>query len=573
MTTAEIAGVLAEIAMLSELNDPKPFRARAYMSAARALEIGSHDLASLAAAGRLTEIPGIGAGIAETIRELVRTGRSVVHDELRAATPAGLYDLLKVPGLGPRRIRTVHAELGVDSLDELERAVLDGRLGALPGFGAKTAEKVIAGIAFVREGAGRLRFPDARQIAERLLDEIRSARGVARAEAAGAVRRLMEVVDEVELVVGVDGDPTDVVEAIPFLRTLATEVRGIGSTLSGTLVDGSRARIHLVASADFVRVWLWETGNAAHRDTLASRAESRGLHFGRDAGPTATDEEEIYRALDLPWIEPELREGLGEIEDAERNGPAVLIRIEDLRGTFHCHTTYSDGKATLEEMAEGAASRGWSYLGIADHSQSAAYAGGLSPGEVREQQAAIDRANAASPAVRLFKGIESDILADGRLDYPDELLASFDYVVGSVHSGFRNSEPEMTERILRAVRNPYLTILGHPTGRRLLTRGGYPLDVRAVIDAAAEEGVIVELNANPHRLDLDWRHLRYAVERGVMIAINPDAHSLNGLDDVVYGINMARKGALAPRQVVNTWSLEEVEEYLARRKARVAQGA
>jgi DNA polymerase (family X) len=570
---AQVASVLAEIGMLSELNDPKPFRARAYMAAARAIEIGSHDLVSLAAENRLTEIPGIGAGIADTIRELVETGRSVVHEELRAATPAGLHDLLRIPGLGPRRIRTVHAELGVDSLDELERAVLDGRLASLPGFGPKTAEKVIAGIAFVREGAGRLRFPDAWQIAERLLAEIRAAGPVVRAEAAGAIRRLLEVVDEVELVVGVDGDPGEALRDVPFFRTLTGEARATGLTLSGSLVDGSRARIHVVPVVDFTRVWHWETGSAAHLEALDARARGKGVPFGRDEGLAGDEEAALYRALDLPWIAPELREGLGEIEDAERDGAADLIRMEDLRGTFHCHTTYSDGKATLEEMAEGAAVRGWRYLGIADHSQSAAYAGGLSPREVHEQHDAIDRANAGSSAVHLFKGIESDILGDGRLDYPDELLASFDYVVGSVHFGFRNSESEMTERIVRAVRNPYLTMLGHPTGRRLLTRGGYPLDVRAVIDAAADEGVIVEINANPHRLDLDWRHLRYAVERGVKLAINPDAHSLKGLDDVVYGINMARKGAVAPHHVVNTWSLEEVKEYLAGRKARVAQGA
>jgi DNA polymerase (family X) len=587
---------------LSELNDPKPFRARAYVAAARALEVGSFDLASLAAQGKLTGIPGVGAGIAETIRELVETGQSTVHEELRTAIPAGVYDLLKVPGLGPRKVRTLHEELGIETLDDLERAVGEGRVSALAGFGAKTAERVISGIAFVREGVGRLRYPDAQQVAERLIPALLAAPGVQRVEAAGGLRRLTEVVDEVVLVAAAV-DPKAVWGSVPVLEGLAEETARVGITLAGRLVDGARLRVHLVPPAAFAAALLVETGSDAHLAELRDRAAAAGVELEPTGESGPADEDSLYGSIGSPWIPPELREGMGEVEDAIRHGVPELIRVEDLRGTFHCHTTYSDGKATLAQMAEGARARGWSYLGIADHSQSAAYAGGLSPQRVAEQLAEIaawnrsagatrtggpgrgpepgsrgagagvDDASRPDGTLRLFGGIESDILADGSLDYPDEVLARFDYVVGSVHSGFRMSREEMTERVIRAVRNPYLTILGHPTGRRLLTRGGYSLDVRAVLDAAAEAGVIVEINANPHRLDLDWRELRYAVDRGVLIAINPDAHSEPALDDVRFGVNMARKGALSPRHVINSWSLREVEDLFAGRKARIESGS
>jgi DNA polymerase (family X) len=601
VTAREIARVLAEISVLSELNDPKPFRARAYMAAARVVETGGHDLPALAAEDQLTSIPGVGGGIAETIRELIDTGRSTVHQQLRASTPAGLYDLLKIPGLGPRKVRSIHEALGIESLDELESAVQDGRVARLSGFGAKTAERIRTGIAFVRAGTGRLRYPDARAVADRLIELFGAAPGVGRVEAAGELRRSMELVEQVVVVIE-HVDPSGA-GSLPLLGQLRDADSDAGAAFAGELVDGARVRVVLAPPERFGSVWVQETGSDAHLDALRERASGAGLGWPPAARlPDARDEEAFYRSMRLPWIPPELREGLGEVEAAAAAGLPELIRSGDLRGTFHCHTTYSDGKGTLEEMAEGARERGWEYLGIADHSQSAAYAGGLSPARVAEQLDAIDAWNRARPAEqdgtadparradprtdggastphaehprpKLLKGIESDILPDGSLDYPDELLARFDYVVGSVHSGFRMSPEEMTERVIRAVRNPFLTILGHPTGRRLLSRDGYSLDVRAVLDAAADHDVIVEINANPHRLDLDWRHLRYAVQRGVLIAINPDAHSVSSLDDVAFGVNMARKGWLTARDVLNTWKLEEVEALLARRKARIEEGA
>jgi DNA polymerase (family X) len=310
---------------------------------------------------------------------------------------------------------------------------------------------------------------------------------------------------------------------------------------------------------------------------LQARAEARGLTLTADGlrkgkrRVALADEEALYRALDLAYVPPELREGWGEVEAAESGTVPELVALEDLRGTFHCHTSWSDGRATLEEMAEGARARGWQYLGIADHSPLASYAGGLPPAKLREQIRAIDAWNEAhggrgAKRFRLFKGTESDIHPDGRLDYDDATLRALDYVVGSVHSAFKIGEREMTDRLVRAVSNPHLTILGHPTGRLLLTREGYDVDVRAVIDAAAEHGTAIEINADPARLDLDWHHVRYAAERGVLIPINPDAHSVRALDNVTFGVNMARKGWLTARQVLNTWTLKEVEEHFAERK-------
>jgi DNA polymerase (family X) len=579
MTARDIANVLAEIALLSELNGENAFRARAFASAARTLEATEVDLAQLAEEGRLTELPGIGAGIAETIRELVQTQRSTVYEELRTATPVGLFDVLRIPGLGPKRIRTLHQTLGIDSLDSLDAAARDGRLAAVSGFGEKTARKIVDGIGFVREGMSRRRFPTAWATAERLRQWLAAHPNVGRAEITGDLRRRLEVVDAIDILI-VSGDPAAVAAAFGALNGVEFADDGAGC-VHGTLADGIAVRLHCADEARWAAALLRTTGSEEHLDALARRAEAQGAQLSaagleRDGDALSLGSEaEVYAALLLPWIPPELREGLGEVEEAAERGVPLLVELADLRGTFHCHTTFSDGRATVAEMAAAAGERGWSYLGLADHSQSAAYAGGLSPARVREQHAEIDAWNAArgDGGPRVYRGIESDILTDGSLDYDDDILATFDYVVGSVHSGFGMSEAEMTERIVRAVHNPYLTILGHPTGRLLLTRAGYPLDVRAVLDAAAEEGVVVEINANPHRLDLDWRYLRYAAERGVLIAINPDAHSVAGLDDVLYGVNAARKGGLGPRQVLNTWTVDEVDAFLADRQARIPSRA
>ena len=577
MNAREVAAVLEEIAMLAELAGENPFRVRAFSSAARTLEGTTADLEALASADELTSLPGVGPAIADTIRELLETGRSAQHEELRAATPVGLHDLLRIPGLGTKRVRTLYAELGIASLEQLENAARAGTIAQLPGFGAKTTEKILQGLAFVRSVAGRRRYPQALELAVRFVEWLRAHPAVTSAEVAGALRRRMETVSSVELVAASE-NPPEVVGA--FVALLGSEggVEESGEErATARLRDGLRVRLRCVAPERFVAAVAWETGSEAHREQLQERAEERGLRLDdrglrRDGGPVALpDEEALYAALGLAYLPPELREGLGEVEAAAAGRVPRLIEPGDLRGTFHCHTTWSDGKATLAEMAEAARARGWRYLGIADHSRSAGYAGGLTPAAVRKQWREVDAWNAAhggggADRFRVFKGTECDILPDGTLDYPDDLLAGFDYVVGSVHSSFAMGERAMTDRVLRALENPHLTMLGHLTGRVLLTRDEYAIDARAVIDAAAERGVAVEINADPHRLDLDWRHVRYAAERGVLIPINPDAHSTGGLGNVAFGVNVARKGWLTAPQVLNTWTLEAVEEHFAERE-------
>lgn len=584
MNPREVAAVLAEIAMLTEVVGDNPFRARAFATAARSLEISGADVEALARAGTLASLPGVGGGIASTIEELVQSGESSLHQRLRESTPVGLYDVMRVPGLGAKRIRTLYRELGVDSLDTLEAAAREGEVARLPGFGVKTEAKVLAGVAFARGSRGRRRFPAALEGAVHLLEAVRSMPEVEAAEIAGDLRRRLEVVDAM-VVVAAASAPAAVLATFQGAHGGDQEALEVSADrVSVRLSDGVPLTLVCVRPADFVPAMVRETGNGEHMVALERQASAQGLKFtghslkrGRSRVQVA-DEEAFYVELGLQYVPPELREGNGEIEAAGDGLLPVLIEPEALRGTFHCHTTYSDGRGTVAEMAEAARALGWSYLGLADHSRSAGYAGGLSVAQVQKQHREIDAWNAANGGegadrFRIFKGIESEILADGSLDYDDDLLARFDYVVGSIHSGFAIGERAMTARIVRAVENPRLTFLGHPTGRILLVRDAYPVDVREVIDAAAANGVAIEINADPARLDLDWRHVRYAAEKGVLIPINPDAHSTRALENVAFGVNQARKGWLTARQVLNTWTLEEVEGYFAQRKQEGAARA
>lgn len=575
MNAREAAAVLAEIATLSEVLGENPFRSRAFAGAARALETSGANLAELVREGRLTELRGVGEGIAETLRELVEEGTSSLHRRLRDEAPPGLFEVMRVPGLGTKRVRALYAELGVDSLDRLEAEARAGRVADLSGFGAKTQTKILEGVEFARAQRGRRRYPQAMEAAVALLRWLREVPGVAAAEIAGELRRRMETVDCIVLVAASER-PDEVRAAFGAIHGASSPEQDGEDGAAVMLSDGLRVRLCCVPPVRFVAATVWETGSEWHLADLATRAAAEGMCLDghglwRGSSPVELpDEEALYRALGLAYVPPELREGLGEVAAASAGSLPRLVELADLRGTFHCHTTASDGKATLPEMAEGARARGWSYLGVADHSRSAGYAGGLTPAAVRKQAKEIDawnRAHGGSGAgrFRVFKGTESDILPDGRLDFDEDTLALLDYVVGSVHSSFGLPEAEQTTRIIRAVEHPRLSILGHATGRILLGRAGYAVDVRAVIDAAAEHGVAVEINADPHRLDLDWRHVRYAAERGVLVPVNPDAHSVAGLGNVAFGVNVARKGWLEARHVLNTWPLEEVEVHFASR--------
>jgi DNA polymerase (family X) len=577
MTAAQAAAVLSEIAMLLEVVGGDRFRAKAYATAARRLESSGADLVKLAGEGKLRTLPGIGEGIAGVLKELVETGESALHRRLVEKTPLGLYDVMRVKGLGATRVRTLYAELGVDSLEALEKAALSGKVAALPGFGTRIQEKVLEGVAFARAARGRRRLPAALEAAERLLEWLESLGAVTKAELAGEARRDLEVVEAIDLVAS-SKKPEEVLAAFRALAgSLPASADASGDRAEITLSDGLTVRLTCVTAERFVAALVRATGSEAHVRQLEERAEAAGLRFAADGlwdgekRVGTRTEAAFYRALGLAYVEPELREGWGEVEAAASGKLPDLVEVADLKGTFHCHTTYSDGRASVAEMAEAARERGWRYLGLGDHSQSAGYAGGLPIARVKAQWAEVDAWNRAHGGkgkgrFRLLKGIESDILADGSLDYPDDVLAGFDYVVGSVHSNFAMGEKAMTERLLRAVANPHLTILGHATGRILLRRGSYEVDVVRVIDAAAEHGVAVEINSDPARLDVDWKAARYAAGRGVLVPLNPDAHSTAALDNVAWGVRVARKGWLGPRQVLNAWDLEEVEEHFAQRK-------
>jgi DNA polymerase (family 10) len=576
----DIADVLAEIGTLLELQGENPFKVRAYHNGARVLETLTEPLETLLAEDRLRGIKGIGEALAEKIATLHATGRLPLHEQLVAATPAGLREMLEVPGLGPKKVRALHEQLGVSDLAALAAACREGRVAGLAGFGEKTQEKILAGIANREAYARRHLWWDAAAVAEPILAGLRAVPGVVRAEHAGSLRRGLETVGDLDFIVASD-------EAAPAMdwfcaRPGIKEVTGRGETKASVRFEsGLQADLRVVPPSQFVFALHHFTGSKNHNVQLRQRALARGLTLsewglepvaGREPPAAAPDaigtEEDLFGALGLHFVPPELRDGAGEIAAAESGPLPELVRLEEVRGVFHNHTDASDGRHTLEEMAAAAAARGWEYLGIADHSQASWQAHGLDEARLRAQLAAIRRFNASGRApLHVFAGVECDILPDGRLDVPEDLRAELDYVVVSVHSAFTQSEEEMTARIVRALAQPHVTMLGHATGRLLLRREGYRVDVERVVDAAAAHGVVIELNAHPNRLDLDWRHWRRAAERGVLCSINPDAHDAADFDYVRTGVNAARKGWLTAAQVLNTRPLAEVRRWLKARHA------
>jgi len=577
MDRRALALVLEEIGTLMELQGENPFRARAFYNAARAAEGLEGDVAALAVSGELAKVKGFGPATAEVARELAATGESTLHRELRSRTPDGLIELLGVPGLGARRLHTLHMELGIASAEDLERAAAEDRIAALPGFGKKTQAKLLEGVAFLRSVRGRRRAPEAWTVASWVVGLLEANAAVGRAKAVGELRRRLETVDVIE-VVAATRDADAVIREFLALPNVAHGERDGGACARVRLADGVAVALRCVEPEAYVAAVVHGTGSPGHWEGLVSRAASLGLRLDdrglwRGTARVGVDDEAaLYAALELDVVAPELREGAEALAAAEARALPRLVAYDDLRGCFHCHTTYSDGRASVREMAEAARARGWRYLGIADHSQAATYAGGLTPDAIARQHDEIDAWNEErGHELWIFKGIEADILPDGRLDYADageNILARFDYVVGSVHSSFGLSEAEQTARVLRAMENPHLTFLGHPTGRLLLSRQGYRIDLDAVIDAAAERGVAIEINANPRRLDMDWRHWRRAREKGVLTAINPDAHSTEGLDDVRWGVNVARKGWLTAGDVINAWELDAVRRHLKEGRKR-----
>ncbi|MCK9375507.1 MAG: DNA polymerase/3'-5' exonuclease PolX [Syntrophobacterales bacterium] len=571
MDKKEVAAVLEEIALLLDLSGENPFKVRAYEAGARAVLTFPGDLAAALQSGDLARVKGIGKSLAGVIDELLSRGDAALHRDLKAKTPPGLLELLQVPGLGPKKARVLYDELHITGLGELEYACRENRLVGLAGFGAKSQDKIRAGLAGLKRYAGLFRLGDLLPLAESLTARWRGLPGIERLEVAGPVRRRLEVADGLDLAIATS-QPDQVLAALEKIAGLQFASRGSGQA-EAALPQGAPLRLNLAESAAFGAAWLAATGNEGHFRALQRLAREHNLEltarglFEAGALVPCREEADLYRRLGLPLVPPELREDLGEIEAGQANRLPRLLSSEDIKGCFHVHSYYSDGVNSLEELMGGAVHRGWNFLGLSDHSQSAYYAGGLKPPDLERQKQEVEAKGREHPDFALFWGVESDILSDGALDYPDEVLAGFDFVIASIHSQFNLKREAMTQRLLTALANPYCTMLGHASGRLLLAREPYEHDLEAILAFAGAHRVIMEINASPYRLDLDWRWLRRAKELGILISINPDAHSLEGLDDVNYGVMIARKGWLTPEDVINTYPPAEVATILRRRRA------
>jgi DNA polymerase (family 10) len=574
---AEVAAVLDEIGTLLELDGGNPFEARAYQNAARALNNAEGDISDLLSSGALAKLPGMGKTLVARITEFVTTGSLPFYDELLARVPVGLRQMTRIPGLGPKRIRQIYDALGVTTLDELKAAAEAGKIASLPGFGVKSQENILKGLDFLASHQDYTLFPEAEAQAEAIASILRALPQIVRLQVAGSIRRRKEVVGDIDIV----GSVNDAADRRPVMETLlahplVASVTGSGETKTSVVLrSGIALDLRLVNDAEFPYLLHHFTGSKDHNHALRSRAHAEGVKineygvFRDDQLIPCANERDIYAALGMAYVEPELREDRGEIEAALQNKLPHLIEESDLRGILHVHSTWSDGKVSIREMAEATIALGKEYLGMCDHSKYAAYAGGLDAAAVRRQQAEIDALNDEfAGRLRILKGTECDILRDGALDYDDETLATFDFVIASIHSNFNLPPEEQTQRLIRAMENPYCSILGHPTGRVLLRRDGYAPDLERVIVRAGELGVAIELNADPNRLDLDWRWHRFATERGVRIPICPDAHTTGGLSNVRYGIGVARKGWLTAPDVLNTLAVDDLLAFFADQRRR-----
>ena len=576
MDKKDIVEVLERIGTMMEIKGENPFKIRAYSAGARTLQTMEEDLGEVIEAGRLGDIPGIGKALTEKIETLYTTGELEFYDKLVASVPSGLMDLLDIPGLGGKKIKVLHEKLEVDSIESLTVACQQGKVAELKGFGKKTEEKILSGIKNREAYAARHLWWDARSVVEKILPGLEGLPEVERVEAAGSFRRGMETVGDLDFLVA-SSNPAPIMDWFTSMEGIA-EVTAHGDTKSSIRLEGGmQADLRVVPSEQFYFALHHFTGSKDHNVRMRQKALSIWLSLSewglrpeeekdssRKAGPVeANSEEDIFRALGLQYVPPSLREGMGEVEAAERNELPELLEFSDLKGCFHNHTTASDGRNTLEEMAEEADRRGWEYLGISDHSKASFQANGLDEERLSKQVQAIREINQSGKfRVHLFAGSEVDILSGGKLDFEDSDMDSLDYVVASVHAGLTQDEETMTARLLKVLEHPKVTMLGHMSGRLLLKREPSRMNVQKIIDAAIANGKIIELNANPMRLDMDWRHWRRAAEKGLLCCINPDAHALHHFYFQHAGVLAARKGWLTAQEVLNTRTLTEVKDYL-----------
>lgn len=572
MTPEDIADVFDEIALLLELKGENVFKTRAYKNGAEIVRSSEADIIALAKSNNLKGIAGIGAALQDKIHELATTGKLEFYEKLRAEFPPTLFDLFEIQGLGPKKIKALYDQLDIDSVDALKAACQSGNISELKGFGAKTVDKILKAIELREKFASHFRLGDVAVMAEFLLDQVRNHPATLRCCHAGSYRRSKEILHDIDILVATD-QPAELTQYFSQLDEVS-EIIVCGDTKCSIRLDnGLQADLRAVSNTAFPFALQYFSGSKEHNVAIRQRALKRGWSLneydftvkeGAEQPPAVNEEADIYQALGLDFIPPELRENRGEIEAAEKGEIPRLVELENLRGTFHNHTTASDGRNSLEEMAEAAIELGLEYLGIADHSKASFQANGLYPDRLLRQVAEIKKLNQQwDGSFRLFAGSEVDILKDGSLDFDDSILSQLDYVVASVHNSFTLPEKEMTARIIRAMENPHVTMLGHLTGRLLLRREPYAVNIDKIIDCAAETGTIIELNCNPRRLDMDWRHWHKARDKGVLCSINPDAHRIEQLQYLSFGVRLARKGWLRKEDVVNTKPLAEMLEFLS----------
>lgn len=570
------AKILEEIGVLLELKGENPFKSRAYFSAARIVEMmGEEELKRLVREDMLKEVRGIGAALDEKLKELVLTGSMLYYDQLKASIPGGLLEILKVPGLGPRKARTLYEKLEIGNLAELEYACRENRLVNLKGFGPKSQANILEGIEFIRRYDGNYFFSEAQRIAKNLLSLVNDYPGTVETSLAGSIRRSLDIVKDIDLVAS-STEPGRLAAYFSKLDPVAEVIAHGETKVSVRLQEGITADLRVVKPAEFPFALHHFTGSKEHNTALRHRAKAMGIKIneyglfpnGEEKSISCKDETAFFKALGMAYIPPELRENNGEIEAAAEDTLPELVQAHDIRGLFHIHTLYSDGANTLKEVASHCLEAGYEYIGITDHSQSAFYAGGLKAADLARQREEILALREQYPGIGIFCGVEADIRADGSLDYPDEVLENLDFVIASVHSALKMERSRMTERLLKALSHPLVTMLGHPTNRLLLGRDSSSIDLEAVFQAALEHKVILELNASPARLDLDWRHLKKARDMGLLISINPDAHRVEDFGDTNLGVAVARKGWLEKNNVFNTRSRREVDDYFYRRRRR-----
>ncbi len=562
-----ITETFEEIGLILELLGENPFKVRAYINGARIIELLDGDIDDYIKDNKLKDIKGIGKALSEKIEELVSTGKLQYYENLKNTVPEGLFEILKIPGIGPKKVKILYDKLNIKSIEELEEACLNNKILGMEGFGEKTQENILKEIRSFKKSSGLYLFGNVFKEASNIKNSLLSFPGTIRCEIAGSLRRKKEVVKDIDIVAS-SLNPIDLMDyfvSLPYVDEIITK----GETKTSVkLKSGINMDLRVVSDSEYPYALHHFTGSKEHNTALRHRAKAMGIKvneyglFIDEKLLVCKEEQDIFNKLGLQYIAPEMRENNGEIEAAERKRLPNLIEISDVKGLFHIHTIYSDGNNSIIDYVNAARKMGLNYIGISDHSQAAHYAGGLNENALRKQFDEIDNLNKTLINFKIFKGIECDIMPDGSLDYSEEILKQFDFVIASVHSSFKMGKVKLTERIINAIKNNYVTMLGHPTGRLLLARDEYEVDIYAIIDAAAKYNKIIELNSDPHRLDLDWRYLKYAKEKGVKISINPDAHSVEGLYNYKIGIGIARKGWMEKCDILNAFNIDEVCLYM-----------